>query len=54
LLFDASAHYQISSDWKVYALVENMTDQLEIVAREPYGARPGKPRTFMLGTSFSF
>ena len=54
LLFDASAHYQFSSDWKIYALVENLTDQLEIVAREPYGARPGKPRTFILGTSFSF
>lgn len=54
LLFDASAHYEINSDWKVYALVENLTDQLEIVAREPYGARSGKPRTFMLGTSFSF
>jgi Fe(3+) dicitrate transport protein len=54
LLFDASAHYQINTDWKVYALAENLTDQLEIVAREPYGARSGKPRTFMLGTSFSF
>ncbi len=54
LLFDASAHYQINSDWKLYALVENLTDQLEIVAREPYGARSGKPRTFTLGTSFNF
>lgn len=54
LLFDASAHYQINPEWKVYALLENLTDQLEIVAREPYGARSGKPRTFMLGTSFSF
>ncbi len=54
LLFDASAHYEINADWTVYALVENITDQLEIAAREPYGARPGKPRTLMLGTTFSF
>jgi Fe(3+) dicitrate transport protein len=54
LLFDVSAHYEINTDWTVYALVENLTDQLEIVAREPYGARAGKPRTFMLGTTFNF
>lgn len=54
LLFDASVHYQVNPEWRVYALLENLTDQLEIVAREPYGARSGKPRTFMLGTSFSF
>lgn len=54
LLFDISAHYEINADWTLYALVENLTDQLEIVAREPYGARSGKPRTFMLGTTFNF
>jgi len=54
LLFDASVHYQVNPEWRVYALLENLTDQLDIVAREPYGARSGKPRTFMLGTSFSF
>lgn len=54
LLFDFSAHYEINSSWTVYALVENISDQLDIVAREPYGARPGKPRTFMLGTRVNF
>lgn len=54
LLFDLSAHFEISSAWTVYALVENLTDQMDIVAREPYGARPGKPRTFILGTRLQF
>jgi Fe(3+) dicitrate transport protein len=54
LLFDLSAHYEINADWTLYALVENLTDQLDIVAREPYGARSGKPRTFMLGSTFAF
>ena len=54
LLFDLSAHYEINSSWTVYALVENLTDELEIVAREPYGARPGKPQTFILGASLNF
>jgi Fe(3+) dicitrate transport protein len=54
LLFDVSAHYEISPAWTVYGLVENLTDELEMVAREPYGARPGKPRSFMLGARFNF
>jgi len=35
-------------------VVENLGDQLFLVAREPYGARPNKPRTFMTGLTFSF
>jgi len=54
LLFDASVHYEVNASWSLYGLAENLTDQLEIVAREPYGARSGKPRTFMLGSTFRF
>jgi len=54
LLFDASIHYEVNTAWSLYGLAENLTDQLEIVAREPYGARSGKPRTFILGTTFRF
>jgi Fe(3+) dicitrate transport protein len=53
-LFDLSAHYQVSAQWALYAIVENLSDELHIAAREPYGARPGKPRTVMLGTKFRF
>jgi hypothetical protein len=30
-------------------LVENLTDELYIVAREPHGARPNKQQWFILG-----
>ncbi len=53
-IFDFSAHYRINDSWELYAVVENLSDELYIVAREPYGARPNKPRTFMLGTKFRF
>lgn len=53
-LFDAALHYRISDRFEVYGLVENMTDQNRITSRDPYGARPGKPRTFMAGVKFAF
>ena len=54
VLFDLSAHYRFSSSWEMYAVVENLTDNLYIAAREPYGARPNKPQTFMVGAKFDF
>lgn len=53
-LFDLSAHYQVHPQWTLYAVAENLTDDLDVAAREPYGVRPGKPRTFTLGAKFSF
>jgi Fe(3+) dicitrate transport protein len=53
-IFDFSAHYAINDSWELYGLVENLTDELYIAGREPYGARPNKPRTFMLGAKFIF
>jgi Fe(3+) dicitrate transport protein len=53
-IFDLSAHYQINDSWELYGLVENLADELYIAGREPYGARPNKPRTFMLGAKFIF
>ena len=54
LIFDLSAHYRINSDWELYGLLENLSDEIHIAGREPYGARPNKPRTFMLGVKFNF
>ena len=54
LVVDLSAHYEIHPQWTLYAIAENLTDDLDIVAREPYGARPGKPRSFTLGAKFRF
>jgi Fe(3+) dicitrate transport protein len=54
IIFDFSAHYEINKNWELYCLVENLADEIHIVGRDPYGARPNKPRTFMLGAKFGF
>jgi Fe(3+) dicitrate transport protein len=53
-ILDLSAHYQVNSQWGLYAVIENLGDEIYLVAREPYGARPNKPRTFAAGINFSF
>ncbi len=54
LTVDASAHYAVNPQLTLYAVVENIADDIYLAAREPYGARPNKPRTFMAGARFSF
>ncbi|MEO0576990.1 MAG: TonB-dependent receptor [Pseudomonadota bacterium] len=52
-LVDASVLYQFSDRLTLTATVENLTDDLEIVGRTPYGARPNKARTAMIGARFA-
>ncbi|MGK2924994.1 MAG: TonB-dependent receptor family protein [Lysobacterales bacterium] len=53
-LFDLSAHVRIGDDFELYGVVENLSDELYIASRDPYGVRPNKPRTFMVGAKFGF
>jgi Fe(3+) dicitrate transport protein len=53
-IFDLSAHFEVNSQWKLYVVLENLADEIYLVAREPYGARPNKPRSLMAGINFSF
>ena len=53
-IFDLAAHYRINKSWELYAVAENLTDEIYIAARDPYGARPNKPRTFTAGAKFNF
>ncbi|HMB61092.1 MAG TPA: TonB-dependent receptor, partial [Xanthomonadales bacterium] len=53
-IFNVAAHYDLSPQWQLYAVVENLADKLYLVAREPYGARSNKPRSFMAGVIFTF
>ncbi len=53
-IFDLSAHYRINPSWELYAVIENLTDNDYIAGREPYGARPNKPRSLILGARFDF
>jgi len=46
---DFSLNYFIDPKKKVYFTVDNVFNDVAIVARRPFGARPGKPRTFLIG-----
>lgn len=53
-VLDLAANYVISDRWSLYANVENLTDELYIAGREPYGARSNKPRAYNAGVRFDF
>lgn len=53
-LLDLSVHYRFNPRWELYGVVENLADEARIAGREPYGARPNKPRSVNLGVRFDF
>ena len=54
VIADIVATYQVNSDMEVYAKVDNVFDDQEIVSRDPAGARPNKPRTGYVGMKVHF
>lgn len=54
LVVDLSGNIQLSEAVNVFARIENLTDEQDIVARQPYGARPNKPLTAFIGARFDF
>lgn len=48
-IIDFSLNYFLTKEQTLYFTVDNVLDEAAIVARRPFGARPGKPRSFMLG-----
>jgi Fe(3+) dicitrate transport protein len=51
---DLAAWYRIDAALKIYAKLDNLTDETNIVSRRPFGVRPGKPRQFVLGAKYAF
>ena len=51
---DISGNYQLTTDLKLFARIENLSDEQDIVSRQPYGSRPNKTRTFSVGAQYSF
>ena len=51
---DLAASYGVNSWGKGYLTVSNLFDQAHVVSRRPFGARPGKPRFFILGYKNTF
>lgn len=54
LTVDLAANYQLRDSLKLFARVENVTDEQDILGRQPYGARPNKGRTASLGMEYDF
>ena len=46
---DVSGELDVAENLRVFASVQNLTNNAYIVARRPAGARPGLPRTVMAG-----
>lgn len=53
-VLDLSLSYMAFGKYRVYAQVRNLTDEVYIVSRRPYGLRPGLDRTFLMGLSANF
>lgn len=51
---DLAGWYQINDALRIYTKLDNLTDEANIVSRRPFGARPGKPRQFILGAKYAF
>jgi Fe(3+) dicitrate transport protein len=45
---DLAGHYKPHPNWTLSARVDNATDDVEVVSRRPFGARPSKPLTVRL------
>jgi len=45
----ASAEYTLTPNARLFASVQNLTNQVYVVSRHPAGVRPGAPRLLMLG-----
>lgn len=53
-LVDLVLRYRLNRSWEFYTIAENLTDEIYIAGREPYGARPNKPRSYILGARYDF
>ncbi len=54
LVLNVAGEYSLGAHQKIFAGIRNVTDRRYVVARRPAGARPGLPRTIMLGVKFRY
>jgi len=54
LTWDLSASYTLSGTLELFGRLENLGDADDIMGRQPYGARPNRPRTAAVGVRFDF
>ncbi len=54
LTLDLATNFRVSEGLNLYARVENLSREEDILGRQPYGARPNKDRTMTAGLRFDF
>lgn len=54
LTVDMAGQYRLQENMRLFARIENLTNQQDILGRQPYGARPNKGRTASVGLDFEF
>ncbi|MFT5572334.1 MAG: Fe(3+) dicitrate transport protein [Cryomorphaceae bacterium] len=54
LTVDLAGQYHYTESVKFFGRVENVSDEQDILGRQPYGARPNKGRTASLGVELTF
>lgn len=53
-VLDLAARYELSEAWVLTGRVDNVLDRDYVVARRPFGARPGLPRYLQIGVDWRF
>ncbi|MBC8379941.1 MAG: Fe(3+) dicitrate transport protein [Porticoccaceae bacterium] len=53
-VLDLVGNYQVNDNLGVYLRLENITDEADIIARQPKGARPNKARSATIGMRLVF
>src|SRR5690606_11496003 len=48
-LIDASLHYNLTHQFRVFVTANNVTNNVYLVSRHPMGLRPGMPRSLQIG-----
>ncbi len=51
---DFATAYDFNGGSSVYLKVDNLLDEINLVSRRPYGARPGKPRQIFIGFRYNW
>ena len=53
-IIDVAGEYEVADRIRLFATIDNITDEEYVAARRPAGARPGKPLTALAGLKFKF
>jgi Fe(3+) dicitrate transport protein len=54
LVFDLSLQLDLFQHYRLFAQMQNLSDEVYVAAQRPYGLRPGMPRTMLVGFGLRF